>query len=108
MLHFFMEFGSGITGSQYTMQSVLSDHFENRIINLGTQGDDFMMMADIRTVEGVEAFANFTTEMLYPLDRRVIDKNVLQQPEQISRDEPEIAKSADELLMEAIQKAQQT
>ena len=36
ILHFLLEIGVSFNGSHYSMQSVISDHFENRIMNIDT------------------------------------------------------------------------
>ena len=50
LVHFFLEFGSSITGSQFAMQTVISDHFEARILNLDNftlETSELLMMGDI-------------------------------------------------------------
>lgn len=58
MLHFFFEIGGVRTGSHYHMQSILSEHFENRKINLpefmeSTNSQDVGISNDYMTINDI-------------------------------------------------------
>lgn len=76
LLHFFLEFGSGVNGSQYAIQEAVSGLFEHRILNLNSfdkQNASFTYLRDIKNVGQLPTFADYLVDVLYPLNRREVD-----------------------------------
>jgi hypothetical protein len=78
-MHFFFEFGSSINGSQYSIQRVISDHFENKIFNLdkfNESNPQLMYIDEINKVEELQMYADYLVDVLYPINRTVINVQV--------------------------------
>ena len=81
ILTFLLEIGGHTTGEQYKMHHVLSNKFENRMLDIEwykTAYDeedptrflnDYKTIDDIHDIEGLLKFARYAVDLLYPINR---------------------------------------
>ena len=106
VVFYLLEFGNGFTGSHYSMQSSLSEYFEDRIINLGLYAEsvkvedkesyinDLMTIHDIRSADHLPIFARFVVDLLYSDANLRLDISEIDEEQEEDEKKKELAAEA--------------